>query len=147
MTRTVEYTDHFEPSKYSEVIKEVFYNKDTLELYVVLHSSNIAGYTGVGEHEYKGFSNSGSAGQYWNWYIKGNYSTTSGDVNFVPFSEPVNINSHSKTTVLVHVEGDLKFDLDSTDILSAVKQVRTLVDKALVDGISFVKEVKVAEGN
>lgn len=147
MTRTVEYTDHFEPTKYSEVVKEVFYNKDTQELYVCLHSGTIAGYTGVREAEYVGFSQSQSAGKYWNWYIKGNYSTTSGDVNFVPVSEPASKASTSTTTVLVHVEGDLKFDLDSTDILEAVKQVTQLVDKALVDGISFVKEVKVDDGN
>lgn len=149
MTRTVEYTHHFQPAKYSEVVKEVFYNANSKELYVVLHSGTIAGYHGVWEDEYNGFCTSASAGQYWNWYIKGKYNTLSGDVNFVPYeetsSDAVMKNPEKTFNVTVAVNGELRFTVYNSDIVSATKNVHELIEKSFVSGAFYVKEVKEVE--
>lgn len=156
MSKRVYFTHFFYPYQ-SEVIFGVFYDEKHKELYVRLRDGTVCGYGGIDLLEYERFSRASSAGRHWNSFIKGNpaYHTLSGDVLFtkadrrVEKAEPA-VESNDDTeqaggksfTVLVHVEGDLKFDIDAEDLLSATKNVHDLVSKSVVEGAFFVKEVK-----
>lgn len=146
MTRAFEYTDSFAPK--SSVIEKVFYDKNRNEMFVKLHSGIVAGYSNVALSAFDDFAASESAGQFWNWYIKNHYGTLNGDVYFIPRSEPSGkhdfTNAGNKNfSVTVTVNGDLKFDLDAGDVVEATKRVYELIEKSVVDGTYFVKEVKV----
>jgi hypothetical protein len=145
VTRTIQYTDSFKPAKYSEVIEEVFYVDDRKELYVKLHTGVVAGYSNVPDWSYEGFKDAESAGRYWNWDIKGKYGTINGDVNFIPFEKPAAVSAktgNQSFSVVVQIDGTLKFDIDAEDVGAAVAKVSELVDKTLYDGTYFTKEVK-----
>lgn len=146
MTNTVHYTDDFEPD--SVVIDHVYYDAKRNELYILLHSGTVCGYLSVPQNTYDRFKSSNSAGTFWNAYVKYNFRGTSGDVNFAP-AEKAEQNmtnpqtqENKKFSVIVNVQGDLRFDLDAENIVAATKQVYDLIEKSVVDGTYYVKEVK-----
>lgn len=145
MTNTVHYTDDFEPD--SVVIDHVYYDAKRNELYILLHSGSVCGYLSVPQDIYKNFTKASSAGSYWNSYIKWNYRGTSGDVNFVPAqkseSKPALATNAKQYAVVVNINGDLRFDLDGQGADAVIAKVKELVDKTLVDGTFYVKEVKI----
>lgn len=141
MSRTVYYTDHF-TDLISSVVSEVFYDSNRGELFVVLNSGVIAGYSGVSKTVFGNFHNAASRGSFWNHEVKNRYGTLNGDVNFAPFEPASEGTKTANFTVVVNVNGDLKFDLDASDVQSAVDKVKDLLDKSVVDGVFFVKEVK-----
>lgn len=149
MTRTIEYTDSFVPAKPSEVIAEVFHDSNHNELFVVLHSGSICGYAGVSSYLFNEFKKAESAGKFWNTHIRWNHAGLNGDVNFTPYhrgaseAKPALASGNKAFSVVVSVNGDLKFDLDAEDVVAATQKVYELIEKSVVDGVYFVKEVKV----
>lgn len=146
MTNTVHYTDDFEG--HSSVIDHVYYDAKRNELYVLLHSGAVCGYLSVPQNTFDQFKHADSAGSFWNAYVKWNFRGTSGDVNFVPAQKTEQLMrnpqaaENKKFTVIVNVQGDLRFDLDAEDIVAATKQVYDLIEKSVVNGTYYVKEVK-----
>lgn len=151
MTKTVFYTHTFQPE--SEVISEVVYNDETNEMYVMLHNDVVCGYGRVPFLEYTRFRLAPSAGRYWNLNIKHNpaYKGIDGDAMFVPAKQTDEPLQFTKTTensefkVVVRVEGTLEFLTDQPDALAAAQHIKEILNKAVVDGIAFIKEVKVVE--
>lgn len=78
-TDKFEFTDEFEP--YSEVVESVFYDRDSSQLLVSLHSNHVYLYRGVSPTIYREFSEGKpvgwvqrqSVGRYYNLVIKRNY--------------------------------------------------------------------------
>src|ERR1044072_10039854 len=85
MTRTIEYTHTFKPTKHSAVVSEVFYDQNHRELFVKLHNGAICGYGPISSYLYEEFRSAESAGNFWNTKIRNIYGTLNGDVNFVPY--------------------------------------------------------------
>lgn len=151
MTRTIEYTDSFIPAKPSEVIAEVYHDSIHNELFVRLHSGSICGYSGVSGYMFLEFKKAESAGKFWNTHIRWSHAGLNGDVTLVPYDEgeaavadKSSLDTGNKAfSVVVSVKGDLKFDLDAEDVVAATQKVYELIEKSVVDGVYFVKEVKV----
>lgn len=76
----------------SKVIYQAFYNEDNNSLVVVLNSGNAYGYDGVSPETFQEFVEANSAGQYYNYYIKGRYTTFDAD-NFEEFVKDVPVES------------------------------------------------------
>lgn len=154
------YTHHFSDSD-SEVVRGVYYNVRSKELHVVLNSGNVAGYLNVPSDIFVDFREAKSRGKFWNKVIKKHFNGTSGADSFqyqayydslqqeTQESEPSPDPKKPTYSVTVHVDGTLRFDVhDQHDALEAAQYVKTLIGNAVVDGIAFIKEVKVLdEGN
>ena len=139
---TVLYTNSYEFND-SSVIRAIFYRRNSEELYVVLHSGTVAGYANVPPSVFSSFVMARSAGEYWNNEVKPHYTGISGDVVFAPADQQQEAGGKQNFSVLVTVNGDLKFDLPAENIQTAFDKVNELVGKTVVDGTYFIKGVNV----
>lgn len=106
--RVVRVVDDYQPD--SEVI-EVAYLADNGDLYILLHSGTLVGYRGFGTNWWKSFKGWGSAGQYWNRYIKGKFTGINTDgVEFRSADEPTPV--VEKGTVFEPASKTYEFDND-----------------------------------
>ena len=103
-TKNVEYTHHAEFD--SSVLKEGYYNSDTEDLFIILHSGARLGYKDVPDFIWLYFEQAVSPGRYWNAYVKGQYEGQSGDVSFSEFAKSVD-EPKTKVSVTLSVNGEL----------------------------------------
>lgn len=119
---TFYYTDFFYPS--SVVIDYVHYNSDTKEARISFHNGDAWTYTNVDNSIYTDWSNSTSAGRYYNVYVKGGDSYPSQPGTFAQQKVPVQV---GKTfSVTVSLSGTATLQVEATDVLHAVAEAQAV---------------------
>ncbi len=104
------YTDAFTPD--SEVIRRVMWTPDyngEPALVVELHNDNYYGYLGVSDDTFVQFADAGSAGRFYNWYIKGRFAT------FNPYGLEFEYKPNTPATNLIPQPAGLKFRVEYTE--------------------------------
>lgn len=149
MTKSVVYYDQRAVVD-STAISTIYYDTFSNEMYVEFHNGTIAGYAAVTEVDYKDFATAASVGQYFQKNVRGKYHGINGDVTLLDRAsiaqqfiaqEKAPVVKGKDYTVYVSIEGELKFELDSTTIENAIGEVRRLLDGSLEDGSYKIREV------
>ena len=146
MTKQVNYTDTFDAD--SDVIDKVYYDEKYRELYVVLNSGTVIGYSSVPRYTFDHFRGAISKGSFWNRSIKGYFRGISGDVQFVApkpaehvSAESLNVPSATEFTVVVEVSGTLKITGSARDATDALRKANEILAQTF-EGTAKVKELR-----
>lgn len=132
----------------------LFYDRETLHLYVEFKSGSIAGYRNVPVAEFESLALANSVGKYYNAYIKApkigqpRYPTLNGDVELVKRPDkPVDVpapavvpfcpESPAAKTFKVTFLREMTEEIIATDIDDAVKHIQDSYSNAVVKSVTL----------
>jgi hypothetical protein len=157
-TQTVLYDRHYENGVdfASSALNDIWYARGNDgedlhlgDLYVKFPSGVVAGYSNVSSEELDDLVTAYSVGSYYSSNIRGYYNGLNGDVNLVPRNATVEVSDTTPATVsvpkaftvLVDVQGTIRFDLDAGNLEEAIGRVKAILDTAVVDAKTEVIKV------